>query len=54
VTPDLLFYPVFNEAEALAGVSDGEVVYPDPQHRIDQLNYRLGLVSPEHILELTQ
>ena len=54
---DLLLYPVSNEAEALAGVSDGEVVHPAPQCRVDQLDYpiyRLGLESPEHILELTQ
>jgi hypothetical protein len=57
VTPDLLFYPVSNEAEALTGVSDGEVVHPAPQYRVDQLDYpihRLGLESPEHILEFTQ
>ena len=45
--PDLLFYPVFDEAEALAGVSDGEVVHPAAQHRIDQLDHPahgLGLV----------
>jgi hypothetical protein len=33
VTPNLLFYPVLNEAEALAGVADGEVIHPTPQHR---------------------
>jgi hypothetical protein len=57
VTPDLLFYPVSNEAQAHAGVSDGEVVHPATQYRVNQLNYpthRLGLESPEHILELNQ
>ena len=39
VTPDFLFYPVFDEAEALAGVPDSEVVHPAPQHRIDQLDH---------------
>jgi hypothetical protein len=38
VTPNLLFYPVLNEAETLAGVSDGEVIRPTPQHRIDQFD----------------
>ena len=57
VTPDLLFYPVLDEAKALAGVSLGEVIHPAPQHRVDQLHdpiNRLGLESPKHILELTQ
>jgi hypothetical protein len=55
VTPDLLFYPVFDEAQAFAGVSDSEVVYPAPQHRIDQSDHPvdgLGLVPPEHTLSL--
>src|ERR1039458_5783494 len=57
VTPDLLFYPVLNEAKAFAGVSDGEVIHPAPQDRVDQLNHpihRLGLEAPKHILELAQ
>ena len=55
LTPEFLFYPVFDEAEAFAGVSNGEVVHPASQHRIDRLNHPicgLGLISPEHILEL--
>ena len=57
MTPDLFLYPVANEGEALAGVSDGEVIRPPSEYRIDQLHdpiYWLGLESPEHILELTQ
>lgn len=54
---DLLLYPGANEAEALAGMPEGQVVHPSPQDRVDQLNhpiYRLGLKSPEHVVELTQ
>ncbi len=57
MTPDLLFHPVFDEAEALAGMPHGEVVHPAPKHRIDQLHHpvhKLGLESPKDILELTQ
>jgi hypothetical protein len=39
MTPNLLFYAVFDEAEALARLSNGEVVHPASQHRIDQLDY---------------
>src|ERR1039458_6753827 len=38
MAPDLLFYPVFDEAEALAGMPDREVIHPTAQHRIDQLH----------------
>ena len=34
VSPNLLFYPVFDEAEALAGVPDRKVVHPTAQHRV--------------------
>jgi hypothetical protein len=57
VTPDLLFHPVFDEAEALAGISDRKVGYPTAKHWIDQLNdpiQRLRLVAAEYILELSQ
>jgi hypothetical protein len=57
VAPDLLFHPVFNEAEALAGVSHRKVGHPTAKHRIDQLNdpiHRLRLVAAENILELSQ
>jgi len=46
MVPDLLFYPVLNEVEALAGVSDREVIHPTTQHRIDQL------YNPIHWLRL--
>src|SRR5262245_34275776 len=57
MAPDLLFYPVLNEAEALAGVSSRKVVDPTAQHRIDQIDHpihRLGPIAAEHPLELPQ
>ena len=38
MAPDLLFYPVFDEAEALARIPDREVIHPTAQHRVDQLH----------------
>jgi hypothetical protein len=37
MTPDLLLHPVFDEAEALAGMPHRKVVHPSPEHRIDQV-----------------
>ena len=37
MAPDLLFHPVFDKAEALAGMPDREVIHPTAQHRVDQL-----------------
>src|SRR6516162_2470357 len=57
VAPDLLLYPIFDEAEALAGMPHREVVHPPPEHRIDQVDYppnRLRPVSAKHLLELPQ
>src|ERR1700730_3389523 len=57
VAPDLLFHPVFNEAEALAGISHREVSHPTAKHWIDQLNdpiQRLRLVAAEYVLEFPQ
>src|SRR5271169_6784083 len=57
VAPDLLFHPVSNEAEALAGISYRKVSHPTAKHWIDQLNdpiQRLRLVAAEYILELPQ
>ena len=57
MAPDLLLYAVFDEAEALAGISDREVVHPTAQHRVDQLHDPadwLRLVATEHVLELPQ
>src|ERR1700704_3015639 len=54
MTPDLLLHPVFDEAEALAGMPHREVVHPPPEHRIDQAYHpfdRLRPVSAEHLLE---
>src|ERR1700724_1758560 len=54
MAPDLLFDPVFNEAKALAGVSDRKVGHPTAKHRINQLNdpiQRLRLVAAENILK---
>ena len=39
LAPNLLFHPVFDEAEALAGISDRKVVHPTSQHRVDNLHY---------------
>jgi hypothetical protein len=52
VAPDLLFHPVFDEAEARTGVPDRKVVDPAAQHRVDQLDHpihRLRLVASEHV-----
>ena len=57
VAPDLLVYPVLNEREALAGVSDRKVINPAAQYRIDQLHdaiYWLRLVASEYCFELPQ
>src|SRR5438270_4061681 len=57
MAPDLLFHPVFDEAEALAGMPDRKVVHPTAQHRIDQLHdpiHWLRLVAAEHVFELPQ
>jgi len=57
MAPDLLFHPVFNEAEALAGVSHRKVGHPTAKHWIDQLNdpiQGLRLVAAEYILEFPQ
>jgi hypothetical protein len=57
MAPDLLFYPVFDEAEALAGISDRKVFHPSAQDRVDQLHDPidwLRLVAAEHILEIPQ
>ena len=57
MAPDLLFYPVLDEAETLAGVSNRKVVHPTAQDRVDQLHdpiHWLRLVAAEHVLELPQ
>ena len=57
MAPDLLFYPVLDEAEALAGMPNREVVHPTAQDRVDQLHdpiHWLRLVAAEHVLELPQ
>ena len=54
MTPDLLFCPVLDEAEALARVPHGEVVDPPSENRIDQADhpfYRLRLMATEHLFE---
>ena len=50
-------HPVFDEAEALAGISHRKVRHPTAKHWIDQFNdpiHRLRLEAAEHILELPQ
>ena len=57
MAPDLLFHPVLNEAEALAGVPNREVIHPATQDRVDQLDHPvhgLGSMAAEHVLELPQ
>jgi hypothetical protein len=57
MAPNLLLHPVLNEAEALAGVSDREVIHPAAQYRVDQLDQPicgLGSVAAEYVLELSQ
>src|ERR1700688_3570317 len=54
MAPDLLLHPVFDEAEALAGMPHREVIHPPPEHRIDQVYHpfnRLRPVSAEHLFE---
>src|SRR4029077_4193879 len=46
MAPDLLLHPIFDEAEALAGVSNREVVHPPPEHRIDQAYYPVNQPRP--------
>ena len=41
MAPNLLFHPLPNEGEALAGVSDGEIIHPTAQYRIDLLDHLL-------------
>jgi hypothetical protein len=57
LAPDLLFYSVFNELEALAGVPDRKVIHSAAQYRVDQVHdpiYWLRLVASEPHLELPQ
>ena len=57
MAPDLLFYPVPDEREALAGVSDRKVIHPTAQYRVDELYnpiHWLRLAASEHILEFPQ
>jgi hypothetical protein len=43
-----------NEAEALAGISNREVIHPAAQYRVDQLDHpicglvRIPMISPRH------
>jgi len=57
MAPDLLFYPVPDEREALAGVSDRKVIHPTAQYRVDELynpTQWLRLAASEDILEFPQ
>src|SRR6516164_9180528 len=56
LAPDLLLHPILDEAEALTGVPNREVVHPSSQQRIDQVYHpfdRLRPVSAEHLFELS-
>jgi hypothetical protein len=46
MAPDLLLHPVFDEAEALAGMPHREVVHPPPEHRIDQVYHPFNRLRP--------
>ena len=57
MAPDLLFYPVLDEAETLAGMANREVVHPTAKDRVNQLHdpiHWLRLVAAEHVFELPQ
>src|SRR6516165_10118850 len=57
MAPDLLLHPGLNEVEALAGVSDREVVDPSANHWVDLSDHPLhglGTIAAEHNLELPQ
>ena len=51
MAPNLLFHPVFDEAEARTGMPDRKIVHPTAQQLHDPV-YRLRLVAAEQILEL--
>src|SRR5262245_50990796 len=54
MAPDLLFHPVLDEAEALARVSDREVIHPTAQRRVDQIDqpiHGLRSMPAEHTFE---
>jgi hypothetical protein len=51
MTPNLFLLPILDEAEALAGVLDREVIRPTAEHQIDQLHDPaswLRLLTAEH------
>src|SRR5262249_28538597 len=57
VASNLPLHPGLNEVEALAGVSDREVIHPSTYHRVDLLDHPLhglGTMAAKHDLELSQ
>jgi hypothetical protein len=42
MSPHLLLHPVFDKVEASTGVTNGKVVHPAAQRRVDELNYPLS------------
>src|ERR1039457_5311554 len=53
----LLFHPVFDKAEASTGVTNGKVVHPAAQNRVDELYdpvYRPRNEASEDVFELAQ
>ena len=57
VTPDLLFYPVFDKRKTSTRMPYRKVVHPTAQDRIYQLDhppYRLALESSEGVSQLRQ
>src|SRR6516225_6727814 len=54
---DLQLHPAFDELKAATRVSDGKIVHPAPQDRIDEGHHRLhGLrsVSPKELAQLAE
>src|SRR5215472_15635968 len=52
MAPELQLHPAFDELKAATRVSDGKIVHPAPQDRIDEGHHRLhGLrsVSPKEL-----
>jgi hypothetical protein len=55
MAPDLFLDPMLDEAEALTGVPDREVVLPPPEYRVDQVYHPFNRLRPEaaeHLFEL--
>jgi hypothetical protein len=57
MTPDLQLHPAFNKLKTATRVSNGKVIHPAPQDRIDHLNHfshRLADVASEDLPEFCE